>query len=130
MEIKFNEINTIENITTVNVADDAFVKNAPVDKDTLEKVYKYENQFTEKLAEKSVDTALEHFKNGEVNRVEVTSPFRVDDELNINIYKDYESDNKTSPRIIIAENDDVSSLTKNLKELEVKMQDELTSVTV
>ena len=128
-KIKFTNTETIEDTIVATVDDKAFVSGAPVDEKTLKKVYEWEDKYVEQVTEEGVNIALKNFQEGNIQKVSVNAPYRLDDELNVNIYKEHK-DEESKPKIIATKNKDAKSVSEKFKELESKIAESLESVTV
>jgi len=128
-KIKFTNTETIEDTIVATVDDKAFISGAPVDEKTLKKIYEWEDKYVEQVTEEGVNIALKNFQEGNIQKVSVNAPYRLDDELNVNIYKEHK-DEESKPKIIATKNKDAKSVSEKFKELESKIAESLESVTV
>jgi hypothetical protein len=104
------------------IEDDAFLASAPVDKETLKKVYDYENEYTQNLTNVAVDRALETFKEGgDVESIDITAPYRLDETITASVRKD---DGAGTPSVMVFEERD-NKLRDEFKKLEGKLEEAL-----
>jgi len=91
--MEFKEKNRIATDETVSIqVEGDFVESAPVDKETLEKVYSYEQSYAEAFIGKATDIAIENFKNGEVKKVVIETNYRLEDKLELHTTRDPEEE--------------------------------------
>jgi hypothetical protein len=119
MAIKFKKKSesVIANVQVTTMEEDSFVSQAPVDKDTLKKVYDYEEAYTDKLTTEAVDVAIAAFKDGKVKKTELTAPFRLDETITATAYRD---DGGGTPKLVVVE-ERTNNLQENFKKAEERM---------